>query len=317
MGFEHQTVLLSEAVDALQVAPAGIYVDATFGRGGHSRAVLARLGPQGRLLGMDRDPEAVAAGRVLAATDSRFSIVHAAFAALAEAVDERGWRGRVSGVLMDLGVSSPQLDDAGRGFSFQKDGPLDMRMNPQEGQSAADYLAQAGVEEMQKVFSELGEERFSRRIAQAIVRARAENPLVTTRQLAELVASAVPTREAGKNPATRVFQALRIHVNRELEQLVEALTQVITLLAPGGRLVVISFHSLEDRIVKRFMQHHSRGPEFPRGMPLPANLPPPPLEIIGKAIRATDAEVDANPRARSAIMRVAALSARAGAMAHG
>ena len=305
MGFEHQTVLLSEAVDALQVVPSGIYVDATFGRGGHSRAVLARLGPQGCLLGIDRDPEAVAVGHALAAADPRFFIEHGAFASLSSLVDARGWRGRVNGVLMDLGVSSPQLDDAGRGFSFQKDGPLDMRMNPQEGQSAAEYLAQASAEDMQAVFSELGEERFSRRIAQAIVRARAERPLVGTRQLAEVVAAAVPTREAGKNPATRVFQALRIHVNRELEQLVEALTQSLALLAPGGRLVVISFHSLEDRIVKRFMQHHARGPELPRGMPLPADAPAPALTLVGKAVRASEAEVAGNPRARSAIMRVA------------
>jgi 16S rRNA (cytosine1402-N4)-methyltransferase len=309
MGFEHQTVLLSEAVDALQVAAAGIYVDATFGRGGHSRALLARLGPEGRLLGIDRDPEAVAAGRELAAGDRRFAIEHGDFASVAALVDARGWRGRVNGVLLDLGVSSPQLDDASRGFSFQKDGPLDMRMNPLAGQSAAEYLAQAGVDELQTVFSELGEERFSRRIAQAIVRARAEQSLTTTLQLAAIVAAAVPTREAGKNPATRVFQALRIHVNRELEQLVEVLTQAVALLAPQGRLAVISFHSLEDRIVKRFMLHHSRGPQLPRGMPLPPNLPPPLLEVIGKALRASDEEVAANPRARSAMLRVAAMNA--------
>lgn len=309
MAFEHQTVLLAEAVDALQVVPAGIYVDGTFGRGGHSRALLARLGPDGRLLGIDRDPEAVAVGRELAATDARFSIAHGDFAALAAHVDARGWRGKVNGVLLDLGVSSPQLDDAGRGFSFQKDGPLDMRMNPESGESAADYLALAGVEELQTVFSELGEERFSRRIAQAIVRARAEHPLRTTLQLAEVVSAAVPTREAGKHPATRVFQALRIHVNRELEQLIEALTQAIALLAPRGRLAVISFHSLEDRIVKRFMQHHARGPQAPRGMPLPPNQPGPVLTIIGKALRPSDAEVAANPRARSATLRVAEMLA--------
>jgi 16S rRNA (cytosine1402-N4)-methyltransferase len=311
MGFEHQTVLLSEAVNALQVAPDGIYVDATFGRGGHSRALLARLGPDGCLLGIDRDPEAVAAGHALAATDRRFAIEHGAFASMSTLVDARGWRGRVDGVLLDLGVSSPQLDDAGRGFSFQKDGPLDMRMNPQEGQSAAGYLAQASAEDMQAVFSELGEERFSRRIAQAIVRARAAGPLVSTRQLAEIIAAAVPTREAGKNPATRVFQALRIHVNRELEQLIEALTQSLSLLAPGGRLVVISFHSLEDRIVKRFMQHHSRGPELPRGMPLPAHASAPALTLVGKPVRASDEEVAANPRSRSAILRVAQRNAEA------
>ncbi len=306
MSFEHQTVLLLEAVDALQVAPAGIYVDATFGRGGHSREILRRLGPTGRLLAIDRDPEAVEAGRALAAQDTRFSIVHQGFAALASVVDARGWRGQVNGVLMDLGVSSPQLDDASRGFSFMREGPLDMRMNPQEGESAADYVARATAEELQAVFSELGEERFSRRIAQAIVRARASRPLTTTRELAEVVAAAVPTREAGKNPATRVFQALRIHVNRELEQLVEALGQAVDVLAPRGRLAVISFHSLEDRIVKRFLRDESRPPQLPSRLPVrAADLPPPRLKLVGKPVTPSLAEVAANPRARSAVMRVA------------
>lgn len=313
MGFEHQTVLLMEAVNALQVVPTGIYVDATFGRGGHSREILRRLGPEGRLLAIDRDPDAIAAGAAMVAADTRFALVQGNFSALASVIDARNWRGRVNGLLLDLGVSSPQLDDPARGFSFMRDGPLDMRMNPHEGMDAATYLAKAGAEELQTVFSELGEERFSRRIAQAIVRTRDARPLTTTRELAELVAASVPTREPGKHPATRVFQALRIHINGELGQLVEALTQALDLLAPNGRLVVISFHSLEDRIVKRFMQHHASGPQLPRGMPLPANMPLPKLSLVGKAVRASDAEVATNPRARSAMLRIAERQA----VAHG
>jgi len=312
--YEHRTVLLSEAVDALQVRPDGIYVDATFGRGGHSREILRRLGPQGRLLGIDRDPEAIASGELLAKEDARFAVAHGEFVALSAQVDARGWRGRVNGLLVDLGVSSPQLDDPARGFSFMREGPLDMRMNPQAGESAAEFLAKAGAEELEKVFSELGEERFSRRIAQAIVRARASRPLQTTTELAELVAASIPKRELGKNPATRVFQALRIHVNRELDQVADLLAQVPDVLAPGGRLAVISFHSLEDRIVKRFIQYHERGPEIPRGMPMPAQAYVPRLRAVGKAIKPSDAEVDANPRARSAILRVAEM---AGGVAHG
>ncbi len=313
MGFEHQTVLLTEAVNALQVVPTGIYVDATFGRGGHSREILRRLGPEGRLLAIDRDPDAIAAGAAMVAADTRFALVQGNFSALASVIDARNWCGRVNGLLLDLGVSSPQLDDPARGFSFMRDGPLDMRMNPHEGMDAATYLAKAGAEELQTVFSELGEERFSRRIAQAIVRTRDAHPLTTTRELAELVAASVPTREPGKHPATRVFQALRIYINGELEQLVNALTQALDLLAPNGRLVVISFHSLEDRIVKRFMQHHASGPQLPRGMPLPADMPVPKLTLVGKAVRASDAEVAANPRARSAMLRIAQRQA----VAHG
>lgn len=313
MGFEHQTVLLTEAVNALQVVPTGIYVDATFGRGGHSREILRQLGPEGRLLAIDRDPDAIAAGAAMVAADTRFALVQGNFSALASVIDARNWCGRVNGLLLDLGVSSPQLDDPARGFSFMRDGPLDMRMNPHEGMDAATYLAKAGAEELQTVFSELGEERFSRRIAQAIVRTRDAHPLTTTRELAELVAASVPTREPGKHPATRVFQALRIHINGELEQLVDALTQALDLLAPNGRLVVISFHSLEDRIVKRFMQHHASGPQLPRGMPLPADMPVPKLTLVGKAVRASDAEIAANPRARSAMLRIAQRQA----VAHG
>lgn len=305
MGYTHQTVLLREAVDALGIVPTGFYVDATFGRGGHSRAILERLGPEGRLLAMDRDPEAIASGAALAAADARFDIVQADFASLATVIEARRRRGLVNGLLLDLGVSSPQLDDPARGFSFLRDGPLDMRMNPHEGMDAATYLAQAGAEELQTVFSELGEERFSRRIAEAIVRARDGKRLATTHELAELIAASVPMREPGKHPATRVFQALRIHLNHELEQLVDVLGQALDVLAPAGRLAVISFHSLEDRIVKRFMLHHARGPELPRGMPLPPDLPLPRLVIVGKAMRASGEEVATNPRARSAMLRVA------------
>ncbi|MFZ5757830.1 MAG: 16S rRNA (cytosine(1402)-N(4))-methyltransferase RsmH [Pseudomonadota bacterium] len=305
MTLEHRTVLLREAVDALQVRPDGIYVDGTFGRGGHSREILRRLGVQGHLLGIDRDPQAIAAGEALAREDARFAVAHGDFVALSALVDARGWRGRVNGLLLDLGVSSPQLDDPARGFSFLRDGPLDMRMNPQAGESAADFLAQASVEELETVFRELGEERFSRRIAQAVVRARAERPLQTTTELAALVAASVPTREAGKNPATRVFQALRIHVNHELDQVADVLPQALDVLAPGGRLAVISFHSLEDRIVKRFIRFHERGPEVPRGMPLPADAFVPRLRAVGKAIMPGADEIAGNPRARSAVLRIA------------
>lgn len=308
MGFEHQTVLLKEAVDALQVRPAGRYVDGTFGRGGHSREILGRLDPEGRLLVLDRDPEAMEAARDLARDDARISVEHMAFDRLGEAVDARGWRHGVDGLLLDLGVSSPQLDDASRGFSFMRDGPLDMRMNPAEGQSAAEYLSKAEASEMQAVFGELGEERHAGRIARAIVRERSRGAITTTAQLAELVASVVPSREKGKHPATRVFQALRIHVNRELEQLVSVLRQAIELMAPGGRIVVITFHSLEDRIVKRFFNLHLRGPEMPRHLPVPVDAPPPRLAWAGKPVRAGEAEVARNPRARSATLRVAMLA---------
>lgn len=311
MELEHQTVLLREAVDALQVMPSGLYVDATFGRGGHSREILRRLGPEGRLLAIDRDPEAAAAGALLAKEDARFTMQHAAFSALASVVAAHGWRNRVNGVLMDIGVSSPQLDDPARGFSFMREGPLDMRMNPREGQPAAEYIASASAEELQTVFSELGEERYSRRIAQAIVRARVVQPLTTTRELADLIVAAVPSRDPGRHPATRVFQALRIHVNRELEQLVDALTQALDLLAPGGRIAVITFHSLEDRIVKRFFNHHARGPDLPRHMPIPTGTAVPRIAWVGKALRPADAEVALNPRARSATLRVAAVGAGA------
>ncbi|HMW28095.1 MAG TPA: 16S rRNA (cytosine(1402)-N(4))-methyltransferase RsmH [Plasticicumulans sp.] len=301
----HQSVLLHEAVDALNVRARGCYLDATFGRGGHARAVLARLGADGCLLALDRDPEAAAEARALAAIDPRLQFVAGPFSGLAAAVRAHGLEGRLDGILFDLGVSSPQLDDARRGFSFQQDGPLDMRMDPAGGPSAAEWLAAAGEAEISLVLRDLGEERFHRRIARRVVETRAETPIASTAQLAGLVAAAVPTRERGKHPATRAFQAIRIHVNRELDELQDALAQAVGLLAPGGRLAVISFHSLEDRIVKRFLRAGARGQELPPGLPVTGGPSGATLKLIGKAVQPSAAEIDANPRARSAVLRVA------------
>ncbi|EUC14984.1 UNVERIFIED_ORG: 16S rRNA (cytosine1402-N4)-methyltransferase [Burkholderia sp. CF145] len=303
---QHRTVLLEEAVNALVTRADGIYIDGTFGRGGHSRAVLAKLGESGRLIGFDKDPLAIATAQQIA--DPRFEIVHESFASLRDAMSERGV-GRVSGVLLDLGVSSPQVDDPERGFSFRADGPLDMRMDPTRGESAADWLARATVQEMTEVIRNYGEERFAFQVAKALVARRAESdrlgPLVSTGELAQIVANVVKTREKGKDPATRTFQAIRIHINQELAELQVVLEAALSLLEQGGRLVVISFHSLEDRIVKRFMQAHSNAPAVDRRLPIRAvDLPSPPLKLIGR-IFASDAEVAANPRARSAVMRVA------------
>jgi 16S rRNA (cytosine1402-N4)-methyltransferase len=299
---EHRTVLLAEAVEALAVKPDGVYVDATFGRGGHSRSILARLGPAGRLIAMDRDPAAVAAGRELA--DARFAIRHARFARLAQVLSEEGVQ-MVNGVLFDLGISSPQVDEADRGFSFRADAPLDMRMDPSGGEPAAAWLARASEAEIRGVIKNYGEERFAGPIAKAIVAARTRERIDRTVQLARIVAAAVRTREVGQDPATRTFQALRIHVNQELEELSLALPQALARLAPGGRLAVISFHSLEDRTVKRFLQSHAR-PEVPERLPLKATeMPQPRLKVVGKPVRPSPEEVAFNPRARSAIMRVA------------
>jgi 16S rRNA (cytosine1402-N4)-methyltransferase len=299
---EHSPVLLVEAVEALAVKPAGIYVDATFGRGGHSRSILGRLGPAGRLLALDRDPAAVEAARAIA--DPRLAVRHARFAELAATASAAGVEA-ADGVLFDLGVSSPQLDEGRRGFSFRVDAPLDMRMDPTAGETAAEWLARASEAELRGVIKNYGEERFAGPIAKAIVAARSREPIGTTLQLARLVAAAVRTREAGQDPATRTFQALRIHVNQELEELSLALPQALDLLAPGGRLAVISFHSLEDRIVKRFLQREAR-PEVPERLPLRATeMPQPRLRLLGRAVRPSAAEVAANPRARSALLRVA------------
>ncbi|HEX2826704.1 MAG TPA: 16S rRNA (cytosine(1402)-N(4))-methyltransferase RsmH [Burkholderiales bacterium] len=299
----HAPVLLEEAVDALAVRPDGTYVDCTFGRGGHSRAILARLGADGRLVALDRDPEAVSAAAAIA--DPRFTILHGAFGRVAELLAALGLS-RVNGILLDVGISSPQLDEARRGFSFRHDAPLDMRMDTTTGTTAGEWLATASESEIREVIRDYGEERFAKQIAAAIVAARARGPLGTTRQLAALVAEAVPTREPRQDPATRTFQALRIHVNRELEELSLALPQCVDLLEAGGRLVVISFHSLEDRIVKRMFRDQSTADKLPPRLAVRArDLPEPRLKLVGRARRPAEAEVAANPRARSAIMRVA------------
>jgi 16S rRNA (cytosine1402-N4)-methyltransferase len=299
----HTSVLLAEAVEALAIKPAGHYVDGTFGRGGHSREILARLGPRGRLLALDRDPTAVAAAAAI--DDPRFAIAHAAFSELGAMLAARGLT-QLDGVLLDLGVSSPQLDDADRGMSFRFDAPLDMRMDTTRGETAADFLARADEREIEEVIRDYGEERFAHAIAKAVVAARCEHRISGTRQLAALVAKAVRTREPGQHPATRSFQALRIYVNRELEELSLVLPQCVDRLAPGGRLVVISFHSLEDRIVKRFLRDEATPRQPPKGVPVrAADLPPVRLRLVGKAVRPGTAEVAANPRARSAVMRVA------------
>jgi 16S rRNA (cytosine1402-N4)-methyltransferase len=298
----HRAVLLSEAVDALVVRPDGVYVDGTFGRGGHSRAILERLGAQGVLIAIDRDPQAVAAARSIA--DSRLRAVHARLSELASVLDAQGVR-HAHGMLFDLGVSSPQLEDPARGFSFRADGPLDMRMDTSAGETAAQWLAAASEREIREAIGDYGEERFAKQVAKAIVAAREREPIVRTKQLADIVGAAVRTREPGQDPATRTFQALRILVNRELQEVSLMLPQAIARLAPGGRLAVISFHSLEDRVVKRFMRAASRA-ELPRDLPIRASeMPQMPLKIVGRAIRASAAEIAANPRARSATLRVA------------
>ncbi|HEX7053667.1 MAG TPA: 16S rRNA (cytosine(1402)-N(4))-methyltransferase RsmH [Burkholderiales bacterium] len=295
----HEPVLLAEAIEALAVRPEGLYVDGTFGRGGHSRAILARLGAAGRLIALDRDPEAERAAQAIG--DPRFSFVRADFSSLSRVLGER----LADGMLFDLGVSSPQLENPERGFSFRRDGPLDMRMDPTRGVSAAEWLAVAEEQQIREVIRDYGEERFAKQIAAAIVAARRREPLERTRQLADLVAKAVRTREPGQDPATRTFQALRIHVNRELEEVSLMLPQAAAHLARGGRLAVISFHSLEDRIVKRFLQAHARR-NVPRGVPLrEAEIAEPPLRLVGRAVRASETETRRNPRARSAILRVA------------
>jgi 16S rRNA (cytosine1402-N4)-methyltransferase len=301
----HTPVLLDEVLAGLAVQADGRYCDATFGRGGHTAAILARLGPGGRVCAIDRDPEAIAAGRERFAGEPRLTLIRGSFGRLEQLVRAAGWEGGLQGVLLDLGVSSPQLDEARRGFSFMQDGPLDMRMDNETGSSAAQWLARAGEREIADVLFKLGEEKFSRRIARAIVAARAEQPIDRTGRLAQVVAAAVPTREPGKHPATRTFQAIRIHVNRELEEAEAALPQAVNLLGPGGRLCVISFHSLEDRLVKRFMRREAQGDPVYAGLP---NVPPharPRLRLVGGAVMPGDAEVAGNPRARSAVLRVA------------
>lgn len=304
-GNTHRPVLLKEAVERLLVRPEGVYVDGTFGRGGHSREILARLGPAGHLIAIDRDPEAVAAARTQLGSDGRFAVHRGAFSMLERIAQQAGVAGQANGVLLDLGVSSAQLDDPQRGFSFLHDGPLDMRMDPDAGESVADWLARAEEKEIADVIYKFGEERFAKRIARAIVAARTVALIETTRQLAGLVSAAVPARERHKHPATRTFQALRIFINRELEELVSGLDQCLRVLAPGGRLVIISFHSLEDRIVKRFIRDHSReAPPDPR-VPWLQSKPNIQLRAVGKAVHPDKAEIAVNPRSRSAVLRAA------------
>lgn len=301
----HVPVLLTETMQALNVQPGGVVIDATYGRGGHAVEIMKRLGENGSLLALDRDPTAVAAARHHFAGDSRVRVEHGPFSQLGSYADRHALTGRVTGILFDLGVSSPQLNDPARGFSFRHDGPLDMRMDPTRGVSAAQWINSAEESELARVFREYGEERFAKRIARTIVRARHTQPIVTTRALAELVAQAIPTRERSKDPATRTFQAIRIYVNGELAEIEQALPQAMRALAPRGRLAVISFHSLEDRIVKQFFQYEAKGGDVPLDLPIRAADLNPRLKIIGRRQRATDIEIARNPRARSATLRVA------------
>jgi 16S rRNA (cytosine1402-N4)-methyltransferase len=303
--FLHKPVLLEESLEALAIREDGIYIDCTFGRGGHAAAILDRLGKHGRLVALDRDIEAVASAAGRFGADARFVIEHASFDRLAEVAEKHGMTGEVDGILLDLGVSSPQLDDAQRGFSFMNDGPLDMRMDTTSGRTAAEWLGEASENEIRDVLRTYGEERFAGRIAHAIVMARQESPLMTTLQLARLIESAVPRREKGKHPATRSFQAIRIRINRELEQLESVLEQALAVLACGGRLVVISFHSLEDRIVKRFFRRHATPPQLPKGVPVMAREEETDLKLVGKSIAPSAQELAANPRARSSRLRIA------------
>ena len=303
--YNHHPVLLEEALEALNIEENGIYIDGTFGRGGHAREILNRLGQNGQLIAIDKDPEAIRNAREQFKTDPRFSIERGSFAMLEQLVDHRGLLNKVSGLLLDLGVSSPQLDDPQRGFSFLKDGPLDMRMDPESGVSAEVWLATASEDEISRVLKTFGEERFHRRIARAITGTREESPIQTTNQLADIVSRAIPRHEKHKHPATRAFQAIRIFINHELEDVSQCLQQALNVLAVGGRMVVISFHSLEDRIVKRFIRDQSRGKPFPPDLPVRAEELQCKLKPVGKAIRAGKEEIARNPRARSAVMRVA------------
>ena len=304
--FKHTTVLLDEAVNGLNIREDGIYIDGTFGRGGHSRLILSQLGEKGRLIAIDRDPQAIASAAEI--TDPSFSIIHGPFSALAEYVAERDLVGKIDGILLDLGVSSPQLDDAERGFSFMRDGPLDMRMDPSRGHSAAEWLLHAEEADIAFVLKTYGEERFSKRIARAIVERNREQPMTRTRELAEVISIAMPVKDKFKHPATRSFQAIRIWINSELEEIDIALKGAVEVLAPQGRLSVISFHSLEDRLVKRFMRDQSRGPQVPAGIPMTEHqlraLGGRELKLLGK-MSPGDAEVSENPRARSSVLRIA------------
>ncbi|AZG71779.1 16S rRNA (cytosine(1402)-N(4))-methyltransferase RsmH [Shewanella livingstonensis] len=304
--FAHLSVLLNETVNGLNIQSDGIYIDGTFGRGGHSRHLLSHLGNNGRLIAIDRDPQAIEAAKQFA-DDPRFQIVHGGFGQLAEYVEELGLTGKINGVLLDLGVSSPQLDDAERGFSFLRDGPLDMRMDNSQGQTAAQWIARAEIEDMAWVFKTYGEEKNSRHIARCIAADREKAPFLRTKDLADLIARITKNKERNKHPATRVFQAIRIYINSELEQIDQALEGALAVLAPQGRLSVISFHSLEDRMVKRFIRRHSQGESVPHGLPImEAELNKSrKLKAVSKALKPSDAELELNPRARSSVLRVA------------
>ncbi|MDG1322108.1 MAG: 16S rRNA (cytosine(1402)-N(4))-methyltransferase RsmH [Porticoccaceae bacterium] len=302
---EHITVLLKEAVEALVTNADGFYVDGTFGRGGHSAELLNKVSENGIVLAIDKDPQAIESGRELFKQDSRLRLVHGSFADMSNFVDDQSHMGKVSGVLLDLGVSSPQLDEADRGFSFMRDGPLDMRMDTSAGLSAAEWIASAEEQEISRVIKEYGEERFARRMASAVVRERSKTPITRTVQLASILAAAHPAWERGKHPATKAFQAIRIFINRELDDLEVLLNRVIDVLEVGGRLVVISFHSLEDRRVKRFIRDQERGIKLPKNLPVRDVERGVRLKKVGKAIKPTDLEVGDNIRSRSAVMRVA------------
>lgn len=305
--FTHQPVLLKEAVDALSIRADGIYIDGTFGRGGHSALILSQLGESGRLIAFDQDPEAIAAARVRFADDDRFEIVHENFSQMSAVIKEKDLLGQIDGVLLDIGVSSPQFDDADRGFSFSQSGPLDMRMNPEEGESAAEWLSKAEAKDIARVLRVYGEEKFAKKIAFAIIDQREEAPITTTLELANIISAAVPKKFQihHKHPATRSFQAIRIFINRELEVLQETLEQVNDLLSIGGRLSVISFHSLEDRIAKRFINKMTSEPIALRDLPIRNDDIIKPMKKIGKAIKAGQEELEINPRARSAVLRIA------------
>ncbi len=303
--FTHTPVLLNETLQGLKIRSDGMYIDCTFGRGGHSHAILDQLGKNGRLLAFDRDPDAIAAIDQQFLDDPRFTLVHGSYTRLEETVKAMKLENKVDGVFLDLGASSPQLDDAARGFSFMRDGDLDMRMDNSCGMTAAEWLNQASAKEIANVLYEYGDERFSRRIARVIIERRNEEPMTRTAQLAELVASTIPSKEKDKHPATRTFQAIRIFINRELEELDAVLMQAVNVLAANGRLLVISFHSLEDRLVKRFMRDQSRGADIPREIPVTHDAFKSKLFIVGKPIRSQADEIKNNPRARSAVLRVA------------
>jgi len=303
--FTHTSVLLGESIEALHIRADGVYIDATFGRGGHSRQILARLSEQGRLIALDRDPHAIEAAQAFA-SDPRFEIHHVPFSDLASVVEKLSLVAQVDGILMDLGVSSPQLDNAERGFSFSRDGLLDMRMDTSRGVSAADWLATAEEADIARVIKEYGEEKFGKRIAHAIVNTRVTTPITHTLQLAQIIDAAVPVKDKFKHPATRAFQAIRIYVNDELGEIETGLKSALAMLRPGGRLAVISFHSLEDRIVKRFMREQSRGKQVPAGLPITeAELAASRyLKTIGKAIKPSPEEIEQNVRARSSVLRI-------------